>query len=59
VITEAGNQLRPVDLRISYPTELDLMAQLAGLGLRERWSNWSGGPFTAGSTKHISIYEAV
>jgi hypothetical protein len=33
------------------------MARLAGMRLRERWSNWRGDPFTATSANHISIYE--
>jgi len=33
------------------------MARLAGLTLRERWSDWSGAPFTSESTKHISVWE--
>ena len=37
--------------------EFDLMAQLAGLRLRERWSDWDRSPFTAESTKHVSVWE--
>jgi hypothetical protein len=39
------------------PAELDLMARLAGMTLRERWSDWNREPFTAASTKHISVWE--
>jgi SAM-dependent methyltransferase len=39
------------------PAELDLMARLAGMSLRERWSGWKREPFTAGSTKHVSVWE--
>ena len=39
------------------PAELDLMARLAGLELRERWSDWDRSPFTAESTKHVSVWE--
>jgi SAM-dependent methyltransferase len=46
----------PVELRFSYPSELDLMARLAGLRLRERWGNWDRTPFT-GEGKHISVWE--
>jgi hypothetical protein len=35
--------------------ELDLMAQLAGMTLRERWSGWNREPFTSDSRKHISV----
>jgi hypothetical protein len=39
------------------PAELDLMARLAGLRLRERWADWDRAPFTATSTKHVSVWE--
>jgi hypothetical protein len=39
------------------PAELDLMARLAGMSLRERWSGWQREPFTAESTKHVSVWE--
>jgi SAM-dependent methyltransferase len=39
------------------PAELDLMARLAGMRLRERWSGWRREPFTSESTKHISVWE--
>ena len=56
-LTESGVKLYPVQVRYSWPSELDLMAQLAGMRLRERWSDWHGSPFTASSEFHISIYE--
>ena len=43
--------------RYVWPSELDLMARLAGLSLRERWSNWAREPFTAESTSHVSVWE--
>ncbi len=43
--------------RYVWPAELDLMAQLAGLRLRDRWENWKGEPFTGKSTQHVSIWE--
>ena len=43
--------------RYVWPAELDLMAQLAGLELRERWAGWRGEPFTRESTKHVSVWE--
>jgi SAM-dependent methyltransferase len=39
------------------PAELDLMARLARLRLRERWADWDRSPFTAGSRKHVSVWE--
>jgi SAM-dependent methyltransferase len=57
VITDGSVRLYPVQIRYCWPSELDLMAQLAGLRLRERWSNWKREPFTSDSGQHISIYE--
>ncbi|NIN73471.1 MAG: methyltransferase domain-containing protein [Gemmatimonadetes bacterium] len=57
VLSEAGIEMYPVKVRYSYPAELDLMAQLAGLRLRERWGGWRREPFTASSIWHVSVYE--
>jgi SAM-dependent methyltransferase len=43
--------------RYVWPAELDLMARIAGLTLRERWSGWKGEPFTSESRKHVSVWE--
>ena len=43
--------------RSASPGEFDLMAQLAGLRLRERWADWDRSSFTAESTKHVSVWE--
>jgi len=43
--------------RYVWPSELDLMARLAGMTLRERWSSWSREPFTSESTSHVSVWE--
>jgi len=43
--------------RYVWPSELDLMARLAGMTLRERWNDWNRGPFTSDSTTHISVWE--
>jgi SAM-dependent methyltransferase len=43
--------------RYVWPSELDLMARLAGMTLRERWSDWSRTPFTGDSGQHISVWE--
>ncbi len=57
LIDEAGIRLYPVLLRYAWPSELDLMAQIAGLRLRARWNDWDASPFTSASTNHISLYE--
>jgi SAM-dependent methyltransferase len=43
--------------RYVWPAELDLMARIAAMRLRERWGDWSREPFTAESTKHVSVWE--
>lgn len=57
MITETGVRLFPVTIRYAWPSELDLMARLAGLRLRDRWANWERQPFGDDSTHHISVYE--
>jgi SAM-dependent methyltransferase len=47
---------RSIPFRSVWPAELDLMARLAGLELRERWGDWDRSPFTAESTKHVSVW---
>jgi SAM-dependent methyltransferase len=46
-----------VPFRSVSPAELDLMARLAGMELRERWADWDRSPFTAESTTHVSVWE--
>jgi SAM-dependent methyltransferase len=48
-----------VPFRYAWPAELDLMAQLAGMRLRDRWNGWKREPFTSESRKHVSIWEKV
>ena len=50
-------EMYPVSIRYAYPGELDLMARLAGLRLRDRWGDWNGEPFTSESKFHVSLYE--
>jgi SAM-dependent methyltransferase len=45
------------EFRAVSPAELDLMARLAGLELRERWGDWDRSPFTSESRKHVSVWE--
>jgi SAM-dependent methyltransferase len=56
VISEGGTQMIPHFMRYAWPSELDLMAQLAGLARRERWAWWDRSPFTATSKSHVSVY---
>ncbi len=46
-----------IPFRYVWPSELDLMAELAGLRLRERWDGWSREPFTSESRQHVSVWE--
>jgi hypothetical protein len=57
VVSGAGVKPYPVRLRYAWPSELDLMARLAGLRLRERWGGWLREPFTASSARHVSVYD--
>ncbi|MCI0439469.1 MAG: class I SAM-dependent methyltransferase [Chloroflexi bacterium] len=57
IITGQGVKLYPVQLRYVWPSEFDLMAQLAGMRLRQRWADWDRSSFTAASGKHVSIFE--
>ena len=57
VITDGSVRLYPLQIRYCWPSEFDLMAQVAGLRLRARWTNWKREPFTYKSEHHISVYE--
>jgi SAM-dependent methyltransferase len=46
-----------IPFRYVWPSELDLMARLAGMTLRERWAGWRNEPFTSESTEHVSVWE--
>jgi SAM-dependent methyltransferase len=56
LIGAEGIVLFPVQLRYAWPSELDLMARLAGLRLHERFADWRREPFTSMSPKHVSVY---
>ena len=56
VLSRTGIRLYPIVARYAWPSELDLMARIAGLRLKERWGGWNREPFTAASTSHISVY---
>ena len=54
---DGGFQRNSLPLRYVWPSELDLMARLAGMSLRERWGGWEREPFTSDSTKHVSVWK--
>jgi hypothetical protein len=55
-LSAAGIHLAPVVQRYAWPSELDLMARLAGLKLKQRWGGWEGEPFDSKSEMHVSVY---
>lgn len=55
-LSTSGVRMGPISCRIASPSELDLMARIAGLRLLDRWGGWRGEPFTADSARHISVY---
>jgi SAM-dependent methyltransferase len=56
-VVDGKLELNSVPFRYVWPAELDLMARLARMTLRERWSGWKREPFTSDSTKHVSVWE--
>jgi SAM-dependent methyltransferase len=56
-IVDGRLERNSVPFRYTWPAELDLMAELAGMTLRERWSGWKREPFTSDSRKHVSVWE--
>jgi hypothetical protein len=56
-VHEGRGEYRSIPFRYVWPAELDLMAQLAGLRLRERWDGWTREPFTSDSRQHVSVWE--
>jgi SAM-dependent methyltransferase len=55
--TDGTGDYWTMPFRYAWPAELDLMAQLAGLRLRSRWSGWNREPFTTDSRSHVSVWE--
>ena len=56
-IADGRVRVESVPFRYVWPAELDLMARLAGMTLRERWSNWNRERYTSESTTHVSVWE--
>jgi SAM-dependent methyltransferase len=56
VLSRDGVRLYPIVTRYAWPSELDLMARIAGLRLKDRWAGWNREPFTATSSRHVSVY---
>jgi SAM-dependent methyltransferase len=56
-IVDGRAEQRSIPFRYVWPAELDLMAELAGMRLRERWGGWRREPFTSESRMHVSVWE--
>jgi SAM-dependent methyltransferase len=56
-VVDGRGEYTSIPFRYVWPAELDLMAQLAGLRLRDRWDGWKRAPFTNESRQHVSIWE--
>ena len=55
-LSRAGIRLNPVVQRYAWPAELDLMARIAGLRLKERWDGWSPEPYTGAGNTVVSVW---
>jgi SAM-dependent methyltransferase len=59
VLSEKGIRMYPVTIRYVWPSELDMMALVAGLRLQDRWEDWTKIAFAASSGKHVSVYKLL
>ena len=57
VSADGSGEFRRIPFRYAWPAEMDLMARIAGLRLKHRWSDWDRSPLTAASTKQVSVWE--
>jgi SAM-dependent methyltransferase len=58
-VTDGEVETLSAPFRYVWPSELDLMARIAGMRLRERWSDWARAPFTSDSGQHVSVWEKL
>jgi len=58
-VEDGRGEYRSIPFRYVWPAELDLMARLAGMRLRDRWDSWTREPFTSESRQHVSVWEKV
>jgi SAM-dependent methyltransferase len=56
LLSGEGVRLNPIITRYAWPSELDLMARIAGLRLKERWAGWNREPLTSTSRNLVSVY---
>lgn len=55
-LTNGGVRMGPISQRLIWPSEMDLMARIAGMRLVERWGGWNAEPFTVANGRHVSVY---
>lgn len=55
-VVDGRGRYRSIPFRYTWPSELDLMARIAGMTLRDRWDGWTREPFTAESGQHVSVW---
>jgi hypothetical protein len=55
-LSNGGVKVSPIVTRYIWPSEMDLMARIAGLRLHHRWGGWNHEPFTGASERHVSVY---
>ena len=58
-VEDGRGEYRSIPFRYVWPAELDLMARLAGMRLRDRWDGWTQEPFTSESRQHVSVWEKI
>jgi SAM-dependent methyltransferase len=58
-VSDGRLEILSIPFRYVWPSELDLMARIAGMKLVARWSGWRREPFTSESTKHVSVWESL
>ena len=58
-VEDGRGEYRSIPFRYVWPSELDLMAQLAGMRLRDRWEDWNRRTFTSDSRQHVSVWEKI
>ena len=59
VSADGTGRFRRIPFRYAWPAEMDLMARIAGMRLKYRWSGWDRSPLTADSTWHVSVWEKL
>ncbi|GGU99044.1 hypothetical protein GCM10010182_14930 [Actinomadura cremea] len=59
IVEDGRGEFRSFPFRYVWPSELDLMARIAGMELSHRWSSWTRDPFTHESERHVSVWRRL